>query len=112
VPDVTAASLRFATADGPIPGVLTATSLLRGHQSIQLQLICEGRALTISERFLLIDTGRESEQILTTADPFQVEDAAFINAVRSNDPSKVLCTYADALQTHRLACAVRAARRQ
>jgi predicted dehydrogenase len=109
VPDVSAAFLRFPTANGPVPGVLSATSLLRGRPSIHLQLICAGRALTISERALLIDTGRDTEQILTTVDPFHAEDAAFIAAVQSNDPSRVLCSYADALQTHRLACAVRAA---
>jgi predicted dehydrogenase len=108
VPDVSAAFLRFATPQGSVPGVLTATSLLRGQKSIQLQLVCEGRALTISERALLIDT----EQILTAVDPFLVEDIAFITAVRSNDPTKVLCTYADALETHRLATKIRDAMEQ
>jgi predicted dehydrogenase len=112
VPDVTAASLRFFTAAGAIPGILTATCLLRGHASIHLQLICEGRALTISERALLIQTGTDSEELLTTVDPFQVEDAAFLAAIRSNDSTAVLCTYADALRTHRLAMNIRAAMEQ
>jgi predicted dehydrogenase len=109
VPDVSAAFLRFVTTDGPIPGMLSATSLLRGHQSIHLQLICAGRSLTLSERALVVDTGQHIEEVLTAADPFQVEDANFLDAVRANNPAGILCSYADALQTHRLAIAIRTA---
>ncbi|HEV7664450.1 MAG TPA: Gfo/Idh/MocA family oxidoreductase, partial [Chloroflexota bacterium] len=55
VPDVSAALLRFVTRDGVIPGMLSATTLLRGRQAIHLQLVCEGRVLTLSERSLVID---------------------------------------------------------
>jgi predicted dehydrogenase len=109
VPDVSAALLRVVASDGSIPGMLSATTLLRGGQAIHLQLVCEGRVLTLSERSLVIETGREVDEMLSTADPFLVEDAAFIDAVRLGDPSRVLCDYADALTTHRLAVAVRSA---
>jgi len=56
--------------------------------------------------------GGAAEQILTTVDPFHVEDVAFIDAIHSNAPTKVLCTYADALQTHRLATKIRHAMEQ
>jgi predicted dehydrogenase len=107
VPDVSAALLRFQTADGPVPGLLSATSLLRGHQAIELQLVCEGRVVRVSERALVVATGRETDELLTAVDPFLVEDLAFVEAVRAADPARVLCSYADALATHRLACAVR-----
>ena len=109
VPDVSAAFLRLHTPHGPVPATLTATTLLRGGQAIHLQLICEGRVLTLSERSLLIETGREVEEVVATSDPFLVEDRAFLDAIRTADPSRVLCSYEDALQTHRLALAIRAA---
>jgi predicted dehydrogenase len=109
VPDVSAAFMRFMTPDGPVPGMLSASTLLRGRQAIHLQLVCEGRVLTLSERSLLIESGAESDEVLTGVDPFVVENQAFLEAVRSGDPSPVLCSYTDALETHRLAQAVRAA---
>ena len=108
VPDVSTAALRVQTPDGPIPGVLTATCLLPGRQAIHLQLVCAGRVLTLTEQSLRVEAGRDEREIRTTVDPFQVEDEAFLAAVRASDPTLVLCTYAEALQTHRLACAIRA----
>jgi predicted dehydrogenase len=109
VPDVSAALLRYETRDGPIPGVLSATSLLRGHGSIELQLVCEGRLLRLSERCLQVEDGKSVHEFTSTADPFLVEDRAFVTAVRTQDASGVLCSYIDALESHRLACAVREA---
>jgi myo-inositol 2-dehydrogenase / D-chiro-inositol 1-dehydrogenase len=103
VPDVHTALLRF----GDVPAVFTATSLLRGRQAIHLQLICEGRAITITEQHALIETGRETHQFATAADPFRVEDRVFLEAVRTRNPGAVLSTYADALETHRLCCQIR-----
>lgn len=111
VPDVSSALLQFQTAAGPIPGLLSATSLLRGHQAIELQLVCEGRLVRLSERALVVETGRETQEILSAVDPFQVEDVVFLDAVRAADPARVLCSYTDALETHRLACDVRDALR-
>ena len=107
VPDVSSALLQFQTAAGPIPGLLSATSLLRGHQAIELQLVCEGRVVRVSERALVVETGRETQEMLSAVDPFRVEDLAFLDAVRAADPARVLCSYGDALETHRLACDVR-----
>ncbi len=51
-----------------------------------------------------------SERTLTNrADPFVAQDAAFLDAVAANDPSLVLCSYAEALKTDRLTRAVVAA---
>jgi predicted dehydrogenase len=109
VPDVSSALLRFTSVDGAVPGLLSATTLLDGRQAIHLQLVCRGRVLTISDQRLLIETGRETEEIASTADPFAVEDIAFLEAVRSQNPAGILSTYADALRTHRVCCAIRAA---
>lgn len=107
VEDVSAALLEFSTPDGPVPGTLTATCLLHGRQAIHLQLVCEGRVLTLGERSLLVETGRQAQEFATGADPFLVEDQVFLDAVRDERPEGVLCEYADALETHRLAVRVR-----
>jgi len=107
VPDVSAALLRFITPDGSVPGLFSATCLLEGSQAIHLQLVCEGRVLTLSERSLIIETGRDRSELANEADPFKVEDRAFLAAVRQQDPRLVLSSYADALKTQRLCCAIR-----
>src|SRR5947209_12981290 len=103
VDDVTAALLRFP---GDIPGTLTATCLLEGNLAAHLQLVCEGRILTLSERMLRIETGRETQEVPSTADAFFVEDTAFVQAVRTGDRGGVLCDYASALATHRVCLAI------
>jgi hypothetical protein len=101
---VSSALLRFADT----PAIFTATTLLRGSHAVHLQLICEGRAITISERRVLIESGRgETHELPTTVGPFLEEDRLFVEAIRSQTPSAVLSTYADALQTHRLCCTIR-----
>jgi hypothetical protein len=71
--------------------LLSATSLLRGHQAVELQLVCEDRVLRLSERALAVETGRETHEVLTTVDPFLVADLAFVDAARAADPARVLC---------------------
>lgn len=104
VADVSAALLRFA---GHVPGVLTTTCLLAGKQAAHLQLVCDGRVVTVGERTLRIETGADTREVPVRADPFLEEDRHFVEAVRTGDPTRVLCTYADALETHRLCCAIR-----
>ena len=62
-------------------------------------MICSGRVLT-PEQGVRIETGRETTELRTIQDPFEVEDVAFLN-------DKPLSTYADALETHRLCLAMR-----
>jgi predicted dehydrogenase len=96
----TAALLRF----GQIPAVLTTTCLLQAKHTVQLQLVCDGQVLTQTEHNLRIETGQTRRDHPVQADPFQVEDQAFLRALRTRDPRHILCDYADALQTHRLCC--------
>lgn len=105
VPDVSAALVRF----GDVPGVFAASCLLPEVHAIQLELICAGRVLTIREHQVLIETGRDTAVLATARDPFLVEDLAFLDAIRAGEPGRVLSTYADALETHRLCCAMREA---
>jgi len=104
--DVTAALLRFG--DG-VPGSFTATCVLDRRDAIHLRVVCEGVVVTIAEARILVDDGREGREIATGADPFVVEDAAFLRAIRERDEQHILSTYADALRTHELCLAVREA---
>jgi predicted dehydrogenase len=104
VDEVTAALLRFP---GGVPGTLTATCLLDANLAAHLQLVCEGRVLTLAERVLRVDTDRDTHEVRSTVDPFLVEDTAFVEAVRVGDQGGVLCDYADALATHRICVAIR-----
>jgi len=79
--------------------------------SNRIQLICEGRALTITERTLRVETGRDTQEFPVTADPFLVEDECFLRAVADDNPGGVLRDYADALATHRVAFAILSAAR-
>ena len=54
-------------------------------------------------------TARRSTRSRRKRDPYELQAAAFLDAVEADDPSAVLSTYADALQTDRLTRAVVAA---
>jgi len=99
VADVSAAILRFT---GGATGVFTATCLLGGLAAQYVQLVCEQLLITITRRGVVYDTGRNQREVLLGNDPFQVEDRAFLAAIQSNDPRYLVCSYADALHTHRL----------
>lgn len=106
VPEVTAALLRFPDH---VPGTLTATCLLEGTRTAALQLVCEGRMVTVAEGAVRVENGREVDTIPAREDPYLREDAAFVRAVREGNPSGVFSSYADALLTHRHCWAIRRA---
>jgi len=53
----------------------------------------------------LLQAGSEPLEIPGEPNIFEIEDNAFIDAVRLNDPSKILCPYSDALETLRVTLA-------
>lgn len=104
VPDVTAATLRFAS--GAI-GSFASTCLLPGLKSAGLAIYSTGLSLELSETALRVDRGQGVEVVLPTADPRVRVDRDFVDAIRDPDgASRVLVDYDEALRTHRLACAV------
>jgi predicted dehydrogenase len=50
-----------------------------------------------------------SRYVPTGNDPFRDENRAFLDAIRHGDASRLFSSYGDALRTHRLTCAIRAA---
>ena len=113
VDSVAAAILRFET--GAI-GAFVNTSVL-DSDVIELELISDGRRTIVrmhagpaGPRWSLVtDDGDGERQTPTQRDPYEVQDEAFLDAVEARDPSRVLCTYADALATDRLVRSVVAA---
>lgn len=99
VADVSAALLQF----GPdTPGVFSATCVLNKSASVQLQLMCEGLLITITQARVTFDDGTEPQVIEAAADPFVQENRAFLRAIEAHDPALLYSDYADALRTHRL----------
>jgi myo-inositol 2-dehydrogenase/D-chiro-inositol 1-dehydrogenase len=98
-------SLRFAS--GAI-GAIAATCVLSHGYRMGIEFFCSGRTVTLSERELLVDEGVRRWVTTAQGDPFLREDADFVDAVRGR-PSQVRAPYAEALRTHRIACAAAAA---
>jgi predicted dehydrogenase len=103
VPGASAALIRYRS--GAI-GAFTATHLLPRSTQVSLALVCERLRIQITRSQVVYDRGGEVEEVPTGQDPYDVEDRAFLDALRSGDPSRVLCDYADALRSHRLACSI------
>lgn len=106
VADVSSALLRY---DSGATGIFTATCLLYHKAEVHVKVICEGLHITITQNSVVYDDGHERREVRTGNDPVQSENRAFLAAVRQNDPSLVTCSYADALNSHRLCLDVRAA---
>src|SRR4029077_1251291 len=90
-------------------GTLSTTCLLGWKQRAGLELVAEELWLSVGEdRLAIPGGGADPVEELITADPAAARvavDRAFVDAVRGigND---VRAPYAEALQTHRLACAL------
>jgi predicted dehydrogenase len=102
VATATAASLRFAS--GAV-GTLAATCLLGWGHRTGLHLFCDGLAIELSDREIMVDVGRGRPVRQAGGDPVEREDRDFIDAVRGH-PNRIRCPYGEALKTHRVALAI------
>jgi len=98
VAGTSAALFRF----GGLPGVVTAAAVLPHGPGAELRLICEGCEIAVTLSGIEIAGNGETRRIEARANTYAVQNRAFLDAVRSHAPEAVLCTYADALATHRL----------
>lgn len=113
VVDSTAAVLRFAS--GGIGSFANTRRL--ASATIEVEFISEGFITTLTKRpergqgdwHAEHDDGTAIRSIRAGTDPYERQAAAFLDAVRSGDPSRVLSSYSDALKTDRLTRAVVAA---
>jgi predicted dehydrogenase len=103
----TAATLTFAS--GAVGSVFT-TSVLRWKQRAGLELYADGLSLVLDEEKLVVRDadGERTEQ--PTVDARTAVDRAFLDALAGAD-APGLVPYAEALRTHRLACAITEATR-
>lgn len=103
IADATAAILHFA--NGAV-GSFAATCVLARSHTVQLQLLCEQLALTVTPQGIAYDSADDCREVACTNDPFLSEDLIFLQAVRNGDASGPLSTYADAVRSHRLAWSI------
>jgi myo-inositol 2-dehydrogenase/D-chiro-inositol 1-dehydrogenase len=106
VDGVTTATLRFRS--GAL-GTLSTTCLLGWKQRAGLEVVADGLWLSVGEDGLVIrEGGAEPAEERVAADPAAARvavDRAFVDAVRGIGDD-VRAPYAEALRTHRLACAL------
>jgi myo-inositol 2-dehydrogenase/D-chiro-inositol 1-dehydrogenase len=113
VDTVATAILRF---DGGAVGSFANTWLLASGQ-VALEFLADGQRTIIDMPpghprptwALTIDDGTGERTIPTERDPYEIQAERFLDAVETNDPSAVLSTYQDALDTDRLVRSVVAA---
>jgi myo-inositol 2-dehydrogenase / D-chiro-inositol 1-dehydrogenase len=104
VDDASVATLRFA--NGAV-GSLLSTSLLGWKHWAGVELYADGVALRLAEDVLeLLQSVEGRTRWQPQVDAKSAADREFVAAVRSGDPTSVRVPYAEALHTHRLACAV------
>lgn len=104
VATVSAATLAF---DSGAVGVFTATCVLHGTVDAGIEFFCEGRKLTLTSKVLRREDADGSHEVPVGRDPLVIADERFLSAVRQQDPSLLVCDYADAVRTQELCCRVR-----
>jgi myo-inositol 2-dehydrogenase/D-chiro-inositol 1-dehydrogenase len=113
VADAAAAVLRFET--GAIGSFASAHRLAVGD--IEVEFASDG-LLTVLRKdrdggqgdwHVSFDDGRAVLSLRSECDPYEIQAAAFLDALDAGDPTLALSTYADALRTDRLTRAVVAA---
>jgi predicted dehydrogenase len=102
VDDATAATMRFAS--GAV-ATLAATSVLAAKHRAALHTVSRGLYLEVSEAGLSSFDGTSRTDLACGEDPRVVVDREFIEAVRG-EREATRTPYAEALRTHRLACAI------
>jgi predicted dehydrogenase len=102
VDDATAAILRFAS--GTV-ATLAATSILHAKHRAALHTFSDGLVLELTEAGLTLEDQQGRREVLPGEDPRVVVDREFLEAVRG-EREATRVPYAEALRTHRLACAV------
>jgi predicted dehydrogenase len=113
VADAAAAVLRFA--NGAVGSFASAHRLASG--SVEVEFASDGLLTTLrkvpgggqGDWHLSFDDGQHVLDLRTQRDPYEIQAAAFLDALEAGDPELVLSSYGDALETDRLIRAVVAA---
>jgi predicted dehydrogenase len=103
VDDVTAASVRFR---GGAVGTFAASSLLPAKHTAALRTVSPGGlVLDVSEQELVIERDGRREVLNPAVDGHEAVDREFVDAVLGRR-ERTRAPYAEALATHRVACAL------
>lgn len=102
IDDVSTATLQFET--GAV-GSISSTCLLEWPHRIGLHTFSPSLVIELSEFEVMVDVGAGRPVTPAQVDPFVLEDRDFVDAVQGK-PNRIKAPYEDALQTHRLACAI------
>jgi predicted dehydrogenase len=107
--DIAAASAALVRFRSGAVGVFSATSLTPEPRSVGLRLVGDGQQIEIAPTAVTVWTADGTAIHPARPDAsYRAQNAAFLTAVAANDPKAVLCTYTDALATHRLCQAIAA----
>ncbi|MCL6625752.1 Gfo/Idh/MocA family protein [Alicyclobacillus shizuokensis] len=102
VPDVGCITLRFE--NGAV-GTISNTCLLNQGYTVGLDILTRDAILEIRGDGLTERTTAQTVIYRNQENPYLSEDIAFLDAVRSGDPSRLLSTYKDAFLTQRVTAA-------
>lgn len=98
--DASVVNLRFA--GGTVANLWASCSANGGGGGVSLNVYANEFTAMFTgweHSLQLLRAGQETEEIKGEGDIFAIEDDAFIQAVRHNDPTRVQSSYADALKT-------------
>lgn len=101
VEDATAATVRFVS--GAVATFATSRVLDVRHDA-SLRVVAPGVAMTITEEALVVERGSGQQTFPVREDPRVAVDRDFLGALRSGRAA--VAPYVDALESHRLACAI------
>ena len=108
VPDATAAVLRLAS--GAV-GTVSTSCVLPAPTAAGLEVVADGTSVHLTETALRVRTRDGDEDTVPTVDPRTAVDRAFVDVLSGRPAPPGLVDVAEALATHRLACAVAEATR-
>jgi myo-inositol 2-dehydrogenase / D-chiro-inositol 1-dehydrogenase len=97
-------------ADGAV-GTLSATCLAPHKQSAVLDIAAPGLGVALSEEQLVVHDGDGAHRTQPTIDARTAVDQGFVDLVRGR-PSPHTVSYAEAIHTHRVACAITTSARE
>ncbi len=103
--DVPTAGTATLTFEGGAVANLSATCLLDWNHRTGLHVFADALAIELSDRDVMVDTGRGRHPEGAEGDPVWRQDRDFIDAVRGK-PDRIRTPYAEAVETHRVALAV------
>lgn len=104
VEDASSATLRFK--NGTVASIVAADLAPRGGAVVGLQMVSRELVVNVANTGLKVHTPLRVEEMLPGANPYQVEDQIFVEAVKTGDASRIRSTYDDAVKSLEVTLAV------